>query len=390
MKVDKVVVVLVIFSLVFSIIATRAGYNVPTNGLIGYWPGNGSAVDASPTGNNGSFGGSYAPGPTGLAFNLGTAKVTIPNNSAYNFKSYDGWSVGFWFSDNGTPVSADNGVFLGQDSGSGYRPKWFIDYGSSVYGNGPYYYFHVNDYNQERIFLNSDSEPPPTGWNQLTVTINNTNNGMVSFYLNGQPIGVNSLGNYVLQTDAALMLGYQEGFTFNGLMSDVVIYNRVLSTNEVMQLATIPPLAITSQPFDVSVPTGGAGTFSVGVTGGFAPFSYQWAINGTNIPGATNVSLTISNASAADVGVYTVTVSNSLQGITSQGATLTTVDIAMFAGIIVNGVLSSNFTFQSASDVAQSNWLTLTNVNLPSRPFIYIDYSSPTNAKQFYRVFKTP
>jgi hypothetical protein len=374
--------------LVFSVHDGKAAYSVPTNGLVGYWPADGNAHDISAVANSGSFAGSYAPGPTGQAFNLATAKVSIPNNAAYNFKSYSGWSVGFWFE--GSGISGNNGLFLGQDNGSGYNPKWFIDYGYSVYGNGNYYYLHVNDYNQERIFINSQTEPSPTGWNQLTVTVNNTNNGAVSFYLNGQPIGTGTLGNYTLETSAPLLFGQAEGLAYNGLISDVVIYDRTLSTNEIHQLATVPPLTIVNQPTDVTVSSGGTATFSVGVSGGFAPFSYQWALNGTNINGATNSVLTLNNASVTNVGIYTVTITNSLgNSITSTGAALTTVNIAMFAGIIINGVLQTNFTIQSSPTLAGGSWTTLTNLNLPSQPYIYIDYSSITNSKQFYQVFRT-
>jgi hypothetical protein len=251
MKNMKMTVVTAIVYLLLSTAASKAGYVVPTNGLIGYWPGNGIATDVSPTGNNGTFTGNYVPGPTGkLAFDLGTAKVSIPNNAAYNFTSYACWSVGFWFNGNAGTVNNANGLFLGQDNGAGYKPKWFIDYGYTVYvGNNDWYNFHVNDYNQERIFVSSPSEPSPTGWNQLTVTINNTNNGTVTFYLNGQLIGAAQMGNYVLETTAPLMFGVAEGLSFSGLMSDVVIYNRLLSTNEILRLATAP-FSITSEVLD--------------------------------------------------------------------------------------------------------------------------------------------
>jgi hypothetical protein len=122
----------------------------------------------------------------------------------------------------------------------------------------------------------------------------------------------------------------------------------------------------------------------VGVSG-TPPFSYQWAFNGTNIVGATNATLTLTYVSLANVGLYTVTISNALGSVTSTGAILTTVDIKMFAGVIVNGPLGSNYLIQATSDLL-SSWTTLTNVALPTQPFIYIDYSSPTNSKQFYRL----
>jgi hypothetical protein len=253
MKKNRPLAAIVVAGMVFStILASKAGYSVPTNGLIGYWPGNGTAADASSVSNNGSFGGSYSSGPTGgEAFNLGTAKVTIPNNSAYNFTSYEGWSVGFWFNGNGADINYNNGLFLGQDNGPGFNPKWFIDYGYTVYvGNNDWYNFHVNDYNEERYFLSSQGEPSPTGWNQLTVTIDNTAGGMVDFYLNGQSIGTTPMPSYVLETTAPLVFGYAEsGLSYNGLMSDVVIYDRVLSTNEVQQLATAP-FSVTNEYLD--------------------------------------------------------------------------------------------------------------------------------------------
>jgi len=63
------------------------------------------------------------------------------------------------------------------------------------------------------------------------------------------------------------------------------------------------------------------------------------------------------------------------------------VNIKMFAGIILNnGQIGSNYLIQATANLASSNWTTLTNVTLPTNPYIYIDYSSYTNSQQFYRV----
>jgi len=56
----------------------------------------------------------------------------------------------------------------------------------------------------------------------------------------------------------------------------------------------------------------------------------------------------------------------------------------MFAGVIINGPLGSNYLIQASSNL-QSAWRTLTHVTLPTQPYIYIDYSSQSNALQFYR-----
>ncbi len=53
-------------------------------------------------------------------------------------------------------------------------------------------------------------------------------------------------------------------------------------------------------------------------TAGQAPLSYQWALNGNSIPGATGPTLVLSNIQATQNGDYSVTVTNSLGASTSH------------------------------------------------------------------------
>ena len=57
-------------------------------------------------------------------------------------------------------------------------------------------------------------------------------------------------------------------------------------------------------------------------TGSFGNLSYQWQFNGTNIAGATNASLSLTNVQITNDGIYTVMVSNLIGGITSSNALL--------------------------------------------------------------------
>jgi hypothetical protein len=83
---------------------------------------------------------------------------------------------------------------------------------------------------------------------------------------------------------------------------------------------------IAMPPADVSVTIGETATFSVTATGA-APLFYQWRRGGTEIPGATNaVYATPATVQADDGTVFSVTVSNTLGTVTSEGAVLTVRD----------------------------------------------------------------
>ena len=84
--------------------------------------------------------------------------------------------------------------------------------------------------------------------------------------------------------------------------------------------ATAP--AFTTQPATQNVTAGGTAPFTVAVTGNPTP-TLQWKKNGTDIAGATNATLTLSNVQAADAATYTVVATNSAGTVTSSGAVLT-------------------------------------------------------------------
>lgn len=79
--------------------------------------------------------------------------------------------------------------------------------------------------------------------------------------------------------------------------------------------------AITQQPVNVTVLEGSPMSLSVIATG--ATLSYQWKKNGTDIDGATERFLSITNTELSDAGSYTVLVSNSCGTVTSATAVVT-------------------------------------------------------------------
>lgn len=68
----------------------------------------------------------------------------------------------------------------------------------------------------------------------------------------------------------------------------------------------LPGIVIGPTPSAMFVRIGSNVTFSITATGNITPLKLQWRLNGTNIPGATDSTLAITNAQDKDHGTYTV------------------------------------------------------------------------------------
>ncbi len=93
--------------------------------------------------------------------------------------------------------------------------------------------------------------------------------------------------------------------------------------------AVLEPI-ITTQPVGVSVMTNQTITLT-GVAFGAPPLRYQWRLNGVNIPGETNSTLTIPAAQAVNAGSYTLVAHNPFGAVNSLVAG-TTVQITALSG----------------------------------------------------------
>jgi hypothetical protein len=106
---------------------------------------------------------------------------------------------------------------------------------------------------------------------------------------------------------------------------DVVFGNTYDNTISIYQnvvpFGNAPPF-ITIQPTDQTVVAGGTASFGV-TASGMSPLSYQWNFNGTNILGATNTTLILTNVQISQAGNYTVLVTNLYGSILSSNAMLT-------------------------------------------------------------------
>jgi hypothetical protein len=134
-----------------------------------------------------------------------------------------------------------------------------------------------------------------------------------------------------------------------------------VGSTSITVLAAAPP-AVVTQPKATTAYVGQSVTFTVSTSGSF-PKSYQWRKDGNNIVGGTQASYTITAVTTADVGTYSVVVSNSLGSDTSNGASLT-VNAAIAPVILSNYPYDGSYTQGSQASLYVS-------LSSGSSPFTY-------------------
>jgi hypothetical protein len=127
--------------------------------------------------------------------------------------------------------------------------------------------------------------------------------------------------NLVNATNATLTLTNvqaADGGAYAAFISNT--YGQTNSASATLTVLSVPP-TIASQPTNQTVQAGSTANFAVTATGP-KPFSYQWNYNGTNIAGATNATLTLTNVQTSQAGNYAVSVTNTYGSTLSSNAAL--------------------------------------------------------------------
>jgi alpha-tubulin suppressor-like RCC1 family protein len=115
--------------------------------------------------------------------------------------------------------------------------------------------------------------------------------------------------------------GVQSG---NGGDYKVVVANSLGSATSAVATLTVAALApyFTKQPVGAALSAGSTGTLT-SLANGSQPIGYQWQRYGTNLPGATQTSLALTNLAVSDSGLYTLVASNVAGMSTSMVAQIT-------------------------------------------------------------------
>ena len=203
----------------------------PPANMVGWWPGDGNAVDIQ-SGNNGTLqnGATFAPGEVAQAFGFdgASAVVEVPNNAAYDFGSSD-FTIDTWVNFNdlsGAPA------FVAHDEGGGVTNKWIF------WLNAPNLQFHINGPGGT-AFIGVPWSPTTGQWYHVAVT--RSGGDTYKFYVNGSQIGTDQVdpnATVVPVANAPLTIGKAEGIpSLNGLLDEVEIFNRALTDSEIAAIA---------------------------------------------------------------------------------------------------------------------------------------------------------
>ena len=350
-------------------------------GIVGWWPGDGNTSDIV-AGNNGTLenGATFAPGMVGQAFSLTNAFVVVSNRPSLNLTG--SLSLEFW----ARPSSiSGRGAVLDMAQEGTVNENY-----SAVNVNGMLVFQYYNGGWQWATAPNFFAAGT---WVHGVVTYQA---GNVFIYRNGAQVAqTNGLPPLLTNSANALAIGrYQVGSTgyFIGLIDEVAIYSRALTPTEVAAHyaadgAGMCKIQILVPPGDQVVACGSNATFSVVATNASL---YQWQFNGTNIAGATNASLVVTNARSPQAGVYTVVVGDPAGYHLNASATLafSFLELHMYAGVTIKGRVGGGYLVEYTDSLTPPvQWTVITNiVSLPVTPYIYIDFDSVAQPKRFYRV----
>jgi hypothetical protein len=300
----------------------------PAAGLTSWWRADGDATDAVGT-NNGTLEGgvAFAPGESGEAFNFdgSTGIVVVPDSPGLRITNQ--LTLEAWINTTATNGAHDESI-ISKIGGSGGNNGYQIALSKNVL---------VGNFNTPGAGWPSEQIKcvipiVPGTWNHVAFTYDQS--AMV-LYFNGQPVATNVIGPMAINTSSSDMeIGGTDNNTvyFRGLIDEVSVYSRALSTTEIQAIynaasagkcvTAVPPYVVI-QPQDQTVPDGYTARFSVTATG-TSPLSYQWLFNSTNLPGATAPTLTLTNVQATNDGTYAVVVTNAAGSTVSSNAMLTT------------------------------------------------------------------
>jgi hypothetical protein len=245
----KQILLFIVLQLASCFISFSLFAQIPTSGLVAYWPMNGNFNDAGPNAIHGTNAGATATtnkfGAASSAMNFSNPGSTVPQyathpiNAALNFTGTQNFTISL----------------LAYASSPYVHAGGFYDNG--VNSGGPAVWFWSSPYPEIRFNYKNGSIGVPNGsfslgtWYHITCV---RDNGALKTYVNGILKATGTEGTQTPSYPLPARFGtmYYSGFSppeyngLNGKIDELRIYNRALSAGEIAGLAsTTLPLVLT-------------------------------------------------------------------------------------------------------------------------------------------------
>ncbi|MGK5094343.1 LamG domain-containing protein [Deltaproteobacteria bacterium TL4] len=157
-----------------------------------------------------------------------TRTLMIPDNNLWTFNS--DFSINVWInlhSTGSSSIGSPDSIFIGHDEGGGLKKKWIFSLGNNLL------YFLIGD-STGGDFLSQTSFSPNLGeWYNISVT---RSGNTFTTYVNGVKRNSETNTRLIPNVNAPLTIGQAEGFYTDGLIDEILIYNRALSESEIQVL----------------------------------------------------------------------------------------------------------------------------------------------------------
>ncbi len=238
--------------------------------------------------------------------------VVVTNLEAFDFSSNLEFSLSAWVYVNPALQGNNNGGIIARGYGGGGE-QYCLDIDAGKFR------FFVRNASGTAIIA-STTVAANGAW-QHVCGVYKAADGLMKIYVNGVQAGTATPPSSLFTASHELSIGSRQSanydgapYDFNlvGLIDDARIYGRALVAAEVQALYTAAPTvapSVVQDPVGRSVFSGGSVTLSA-VAAGTLPLKYQWFRNSTAVSGATASTLTLASVTAANIGTYSLRVTN--------------------------------------------------------------------------------
>jgi hypothetical protein len=229
------------FTLVVMAITMNVFAQVPTTGLVGYYPFTGNANDLSGNANNGTVTGAtlttdrFGNTNSAYSFNGTNTYITVPSTTT--IASFpNGQTISMWLRVTSYPTNGKENIIIDKRDNSNKYYQVFLSNFTNL--NKAVYRFAQSGAVSSQANNINFSSLPLNQWFNLTYTtdLNTTksylNGSLMNTFVSASTIGVNTNPLLFGKSNQA----FSNDAFYNGLLDDIRIYNRPLDSTEVTAL----------------------------------------------------------------------------------------------------------------------------------------------------------